>query len=276
MNLIDLRYFSDAVALGSIKLAADLNFVSSPAISTAIRRLEQDLNLELLQHKKNQFVPNEKGLLLFEEAKKIFSQVEHSKSLLKSPTEIEGTWTIGTQQSLAQTYFPKILKYTKEKYPNLKLIIRTGTTSKNIEELESGKIDSAILVSNVNVSNYESVSLKKGFFHIYGTKQKQSNFYLTEDTPETRRLIRAYKKEFGIELEVTSRISSWNTNKLFAEAGLGLTYIPDYLESKKLVRKYSGKKALSQPYEILSVAKKDKAYLPKSQALVEVFKKIVL
>ena len=54
-NLFHIKYFLDAARLGSVAAAAKENHVSSPGVSQAIRRLEEQLGDTLLTHRKNHF-----------------------------------------------------------------------------------------------------------------------------------------------------------------------------------------------------------------------------
>lgn len=275
MELNDLKYFKDAVEKGSIRASAEKNFVSSPAISIAIKRLEESLEVKLLKHAKNKFVPTEEAILLAQKAKDLFQNIENIKEEIRAPKEIEGTWRIGTQQSIAQQFFPKLLVMLKQTYPKLEIIVNTSTTQKNLEALKNGEIDSAIMVSNVDLKGFATEALHSGTFNIYGQNSNLENYYLTEPTKETKYLEKTYKKKFGKSINITSRISSWGTLKLFAEAGLGNTYLPDYLESKKLKVLFPNDNQLKMKYEILAVASPPKFHHRKAQAIIDLARKVM-
>ncbi len=68
-NLNHLKYFSDAVDLGSISAAAQKNLVTHPAVSRAIGVIENQLGLKLLVHKKKTFEVTPAGHLIAQKVK---------------------------------------------------------------------------------------------------------------------------------------------------------------------------------------------------------------
>lgn len=271
MDLTALKYFCDSLELGSIRKAAERNFVSSPAISIAIKKLEEELGVSLFEHKKNQFLPTPKAHILFQESQALFKLVSSIKYKINEDIPIKGHWRIGTQQSIASVFFPKLILSLKKQYPELDLTVQTATTKKITEHLRAGTLDAAIILSNVETKDFHVSTLKKGNFFVYGAKNSKASdaFFLTEETKETKSFINAYKKEFQKAPQVLGRISSWSTIKSFAESGVGLTYIPDYLESKKLVRHFKQKKKLATAYELIFLTPKERKTHPINQAICE-------
>ncbi len=95
-NLYYLKYFSDAVDLGSMSGAAQKNLVTHPAISKAISTLENHLGVQLFIHKKKVFKVTEAGLQFAEQARLLLSAAEDFNSKgLKSTDGNAGTISIG-------------------------------------------------------------------------------------------------------------------------------------------------------------------------------------
>ena len=64
-----LRYFVDAVELGSISSAAQKSLVTHSAISRAVSALEKHLDVALLEHKKKSFKVTEAGYQIADQAR---------------------------------------------------------------------------------------------------------------------------------------------------------------------------------------------------------------
>ena len=75
MNLANLKYFYDVATLRSMIAAAKKNHVSQPAISQGIKKLEMELDLLLLKHKRNSIELTKEGELVIKKAKPLLDAI---------------------------------------------------------------------------------------------------------------------------------------------------------------------------------------------------------
>lgn len=89
MQLQQLEYFVKVAELGSLNKAAEIFYVTQPALSKSILNLEEDVGTELL-HRTNKGVSlTDDGKMIFEYAKTILAQVELIKDIkIKDSTQI--------------------------------------------------------------------------------------------------------------------------------------------------------------------------------------------
>lgn len=130
INLNYLKYFTDAGKLGSISQAAKQNYVSSSAISQAIKWLEDWYQIELIQHGKNKFLLTDKGREVMNHSQSLFSEMEIFSEKMQQLTKPgTGVLNFSIQQSLANTIVSKAMKDFKKIYPffDLKVTIATST-----------------------------------------------------------------------------------------------------------------------------------------------------
>ena len=64
MEIRQLRYFASTVRLGSVGAAAAEHFVTQPAVSLQLKKLEDELGQKLLVRRGRQLVPTEAGVAL--------------------------------------------------------------------------------------------------------------------------------------------------------------------------------------------------------------------
>lgn len=76
INLIYLKLFYDSALMGNVTESARPNFVSQPAVSQAIAKLEKALKVSLCIHKKLQFKLTEEGEIVLKYAREIFAGVQ--------------------------------------------------------------------------------------------------------------------------------------------------------------------------------------------------------
>ncbi len=258
MNFTYLKYFMDTVNEGSVQSAAALNFVSQPAISQGIKRLETDLEIDLLNHKRNSIDVTKDGKAVFNEARELFSSIrKYQNEVNKIKNKISGELNIGISNSLVPICLsPALSQFTKD-YPEVEVKVRLGKTSTQTELLEDGDIDFGITIKNESLKAYETQVLKKGKFFLYYKQQAPKNLLITETRPETKELMRSLRANRDFPFEKVLEIESWTTIKELICAGYGYGLIPDFLINPKEAKEFELKKKKldSIPYEIVSFNK---------------------
>jgi len=83
MDLSQLKYFKAVAECGKIKEAAETLFVSAPAVSLAISRLEGELGTKLFTRTNNKVILNKQGEILLRHTVRIFESLSHAKSEIK-------------------------------------------------------------------------------------------------------------------------------------------------------------------------------------------------
>ena len=83
MELSQLRYFKAVAEIGKISEAAEALFISAPALSTSISRLERELGTQLFDRTNNKISLNVQGRILLKYVNRIFSELEGAKLELR-------------------------------------------------------------------------------------------------------------------------------------------------------------------------------------------------
>ncbi|OWT54226.1 LysR family transcriptional regulator [Candidimonas nitroreducens] len=108
MNLRQIEVFRNVMQTGSIKDAASLMHVSSPAVSKLLGAAERAAGLALFERVKGRLVPTPSALRLYEEVDQLWQRVERFKDLtqeLAAPTS--GSLHVAISPSLGATVVPK-------------------------------------------------------------------------------------------------------------------------------------------------------------------------
>lgn len=79
MELLQLKYFKTVAERGKLKTAAEELFVSSPALSASIARLESDLGFKLFDRSNNRITLNEQGRIFLNYVNQVFDGLERTK-----------------------------------------------------------------------------------------------------------------------------------------------------------------------------------------------------
>lgn len=76
MELQQLKYFKTVAEIGKISAAADSLFISAPALSTSIARLEKELGFSLFDRTNNKIILNQQGHIFLKHVSEIFSTLD--------------------------------------------------------------------------------------------------------------------------------------------------------------------------------------------------------
>lgn len=83
MELMQLKYFKTVAETGKISDAAQSLFISAPALSNAISRLEKELGMPLFDRTNNSIRLNRQGQIFLRYVNQIFSSLDCAKTELK-------------------------------------------------------------------------------------------------------------------------------------------------------------------------------------------------
>ena len=84
MELLQLKYFKTVAEVGKISSAAEQLFISAPALSTAISRLEKSLGMPLFTRTNNRIILNTQGRIFLDYVNQVFALLETAKEDLQN------------------------------------------------------------------------------------------------------------------------------------------------------------------------------------------------
>nr|BFD67824.1 hypothetical protein HAGR004_28460 [Bdellovibrio sp. HAGR004] len=234
-NIYHLKYFIKAAELGGLAAAAKALNISQPAISQAIRKLEENLQCELLLHTKNRFKLTEEGRLLLERSRGILTQLEDLKSELKGRSEvISGPLTLATSSAVAHYLLPKFLKNFLKTHSAVSPEIQFGSVPEILQMVRSGKAELGIIIDENRPPGFEGRLLGEGGFsciHKSSTSPAQPRFISTLESPGKHELEKAYKRATGKNALTALTVESWEVIAQMSLLGMGVGLVPDFVAS---------------------------------------------
>jgi DNA-binding transcriptional LysR family regulator len=157
MTLKQLRYFQTVVEQGGFSAASRHLHIAQPAISIAIRNLEAELELTLLQRNDRQITVTAEGEVLLRHAKHLLEEANKAAlemSELKGLTK--GEVRIGIPSMLGSYYFPPFLMGFKHRYPELRLSVYEQGTRHLQEMIRGGELDLGVVVTDTPPEDLET------------------------------------------------------------------------------------------------------------------------
>ena len=185
INFDYYRTFYYVAKYKKISLAAEKLYVSQPAITQTIQKLEEQLGSNLFVRAKSGMELTETGKMLYEftsQSIEILDNVEYRFSKYEN-LEV-GEIKIRTGSNVAKMILYDALEKFGKDYPNIKVEIATGAPNQSIEMLHSGEIDMVLvyLPYEVEYSNLQitECAKKEYIFAMSKEYQKENNVKIKE------------------------------------------------------------------------------------------------
>ncbi len=137
------------VEKGSFTEAAKQLYISQPAISQAIKTLEQELDVQILyRHKRKKIQLTPIGQKIYQFALEMTHLEKQLKQTICEENKLlKGQLRIGALPILTAALLPKILHRFKQLFPNIDVILTEGKPKELREKLENHQIDLALTSS---------------------------------------------------------------------------------------------------------------------------------
>ena len=180
MEFRQLRTFRAVADNSSFSKAAEELFMAQSSVSAQIRALEEELNLKLFDRIGRRVLISDAGRKLYEYARRIEDMAAEIRSELTSDKNFRGSLTIRIPETLASVYMPEVVERFYKDHPLVKLNLINCSDVQLREELNSGRIDLAFLMTdsihlkevNVRMLKTENLILISGPAHPLAKKKK--------------------------------------------------------------------------------------------------------
>ncbi len=165
MTLTELRYIVAVAREGHFGRAAKACFVSQPTLSLGIKKLEEELGVQLFERGHKELVITPVGRKIIEQAERALKEVNAIKEValsandpLRAPLRIGAIYTIGPY------LFPDLLPVIRDTTPQLPLFVEEGFTAVLSEKLKNGEIDLALLSNPFEERGIATLAVYHGLF----------------------------------------------------------------------------------------------------------------
>jgi LysR family hydrogen peroxide-inducible transcriptional activator len=156
MNLRALQYFVKLADLKHFSKAADACFVSQPTLSTQIKKLEEELGVQLVERAPKMVMLTPVGEEIADRARLVLSDIEQIRTVARrSSNPADGVLRLGLFPTLAPYYLPHVVPSVRERYPNLRLQLAEEKTEDILRMLRQGQLDAGVLALPVSGDGME-------------------------------------------------------------------------------------------------------------------------
>ncbi|PXV95376.1 DNA-binding transcriptional LysR family regulator [Lachnotalea glycerini] len=257
-NLSLYKIFYTVAIVGNISKAAKELYISQPAISKSITKLEQNLDTVLFLRNSRGVLLTEEGQILFKYLDSAFSTISTAEEQIRRIKELDiGHITIGVSTTLCKYILLPYLQKFIEQCPHIRITIECQSTNKTLQLLEDNKIDIGLVGKPHTLKNIDFHSLGEieDIFvatdsyinHLKMREHAEQNdlfktatLMLLDKENMTRQYIDDYFINNNIEINNLIEISTMDLLIDFAKIGLGVAcvikdFIKEDLKNKSLI-----------------------------------------
>lgn len=215
-NLSSYRIFYAVANAGNISKAAKELYISQPAISKSIQKLEESVGVRLFDRSSRGVTLTSEGELLYSHVKSAFETLSLGEDKLRRSIELGvGHLTIGVSSTLCKYILLPYLKDFIKKYPHINISISCHSTNQTLALLEDGKLDIGLIGKPENSKSID----------FYYLQEIEDIFVATEDYLHNLKLR-------GIE---SDQILQNSTLMLLDKENMTRQYIDDYFQDNHIV-----------------------------------------
>lgn len=168
MNIAQLEYLKELYGCGSFSIAAKRLGITQPALSLQIQKLENELDVKLLDRSKRPIKFTEEGQVFYDKSIDILKQLEQLKQIsAELSEEVRGNLKIGIIPTLAPYLLPLFIHQLNADYPALHIEVSELKTEEIIAKIKIGDFDCGIISTPVSFKNLSFLPLFYERFYIY-------------------------------------------------------------------------------------------------------------
>ena len=256
-HLSQYRIFYEVAKTGNISRAAKELYISQPAISKAISKLEESLSVVLFARNSRGVTLTPEGQILFDHISRAFEDIFLGEQQLKRIRELNiGQIRIGVSNTLCRFILLPYLENFIRNYPHVKIIIESQSTVHTVSQLENGLLDLGLIALPSNRKSLMFSPLLDIQDTFVATPDYLKNLKLREGTDcnpfssgsvmlldksnITRKYVDEYLSAHHIDINELLEVTTMDLLIEFARIGLGIgcvikEFVQEDLKAGKLV-----------------------------------------
>jgi DNA-binding transcriptional LysR family regulator len=145
MGIRELKAFVAVAERGNLAVAAESLFLSTPAISAQLAKLEQELGAVLLDRTRKPARLTGAGQAVLTRAREVLNLYERIGDAIAERTELVGNFVLGSIPTALTSVIPRALLALRQAHPHLQVRIHHGQSPSFVAQLCQGEIDAAII-----------------------------------------------------------------------------------------------------------------------------------
>lgn len=155
-----LEIFVALVDAGGFRQAADLLFITQPALSQQITRLEKDVGVQLIDRSTRPISVTPAGKEFYFRCRGVLDAMQDIAQLLDEARDVQfGRVRVGIVPAMLFSRPTAAIRSFTAKHPDAEVVLRNLSTAQLLEELEQGSLDIGILLTQPELKGLTSTQL---------------------------------------------------------------------------------------------------------------------
>lgn len=237
MRYVQLRAFHYVAVCGGFSRAAEALFLTQPAISDQVRKLEEEYDVLLFNRHKKQVTLTQQGQKLLEITHRMFDTEQQALDLLSESKALRS----GTLRIVADAahHLLHVLGRFREAYPGIQITVRSGNTQTVISSLFAYEADLGVLGEIPQGREFEILHLNSTpiIAFVAGTHPLAGRTSVTlgelaghplimrERGSKTRHKLEAMAQDQGVTLKATIEAEGREAVREIVASGAGIGFV---------------------------------------------------
>jgi DNA-binding transcriptional LysR family regulator len=251
LELQQLQCFIAVLEEGGFKRATARLGITQPALSYQIKRLEEELGVQVFRRGPGGITPTDAGRILLDHAHHVIAAVREAHQAVRELSGgVTGEIRIGAIKCIGQYFLPHVLKEIRGKHPGVRPKLLYKDSDELLVALLANKIEVAMVVDPPPDDRLaftpvfdEQISLVSGRGHpLYGracvdvAELKDLTFVALAPHVSAGKLATRYLDRQGISVKPALTADDIETVKHMVESGMGVAFLPDMATAEDVTR----------------------------------------
>lgn len=242
MEFMQLEMFVTVVDESSVCRAAERVGRTQPAVSIALRKLEEEIGSPLFDKANRQDIKlTDTGEMLYEYALRLLNLRSDALTAIDDLNNLRmGKLRIGANESVSLYLLPTIASCFQQNYPNVKIEMKCHNSDNLLQDLKDRKLDLALLSHLPEDSEYDATPMMRDELVLITSpvhplakrdgvyiKELGNESFIAEDvaSPWRNKFVEAFKKQ-QTPLNIIVDNAPIETIKKMVEMNLGIGFVP--------------------------------------------------
>src|SRR6266536_2719235 len=251
MELTQLEFFIKVVEEGSFSKAAERVYRTQPAVSIAVKRLQEEIGAPLFERSQKTPELTELGELVYDYAKRILALRDQTLEAVEELKSLErGRVRIGANESTSLYLLPHLILAYRALHPNIRVEIFRHTSDRLPREVLDRNVDFALLAFEPVDSDLESFPVLRDELVLIthpdhalakrdsvSVKDLGAESFLAHNVKTGSR--HKVMETFALKhtpLNITLELATVETIKRFVQLKIGIAFVPRMCVAEELER----------------------------------------
>jgi DNA-binding transcriptional LysR family regulator len=251
MEMTQLEFFLRVIAEGSFSKAADAAGRTQPAVSIAIRRLEEEVGAPLFDRSQKTPTLTETGAVIQDYARRILALRDQARGAVSELRALRrGLVRVGANESTSLYLLPQVILAFRERHPEVKVEIYRHVSERLPREVLERNVDFAVLAFEPVDRDLDSFCVLRDELALIlnpshplasraevSVKELGGESFLAHNarTGSRNKVVEAFA-EHHTPLNITLELATVETIKRFVQLNVGLAFVPRMCVREELER----------------------------------------